>query len=239
MLLTAHSLSIFVHSGGQSPTLQSKTRIPSTSSKIFYPDTGYNGLSNFTIQGDSNFVSSNIRKNTSIWNVTGTMEPAKTYTTKFSTARLTPVRISSTQIRITLPNDITCYDISFFFWNTSLITCSSFSTFSFDFRAIAQYSLALWRDRNLGNVISVQYLDTVVRLNSNYYVSTFKCVNYSYNSSAFLKINYIDIRNIDIYIGDANLQYGTGSSLSNQIGISSFNFNTALTNYIEIGATID
>lgn len=167
------------------------------------------------------------------------MEPAKTYTTKFSTNRITPIRISSTQIRITLPNDITCYDISFFFLNTSLITCSSFSTFSFDFRAISQYLLALWRDRNIGNVIAVQYFDTVIRLNNNYYVSTFKGVNYSYNSGSFLKFNYIDTRNIDIYIGNANLYYGTGSSLSNQIGNSNFNFNTTLTNYVEIVATID
>lgn len=209
------------------------------SSEVFYPDTGYDGLSNFTIQGDSNFISSNIRKNTSIWNVTGTMEPAKTYTTKFSTSRFTPTRISSTQIRITLPNNITCYDISFFFLNTSLITCSSFSIFSFDFRAITQYLLALWRDRNIGNIISVQYFDTVVRLDGNYYVSTFKGVNYSYNTGAFLKFNYIDTRNIDIYIGNANLYYGTGSSLSNYVDISSLSFNTTLTNYVEIEATID
>lgn len=56
------------------PKLQVKTATPTKNNVAITPDTGYDGLSKVTVEGDSNLVSSNIKKNVSIFGVTGTLE---------------------------------------------------------------------------------------------------------------------------------------------------------------------
>lgn len=53
---------------------QEKTVTPSANSQIVQPDSGYDGLSQVTVSGDSNLTPANIRKDISIFGVTGMME---------------------------------------------------------------------------------------------------------------------------------------------------------------------
>ena len=58
-----------------SPTLQAKTNIvPTTSSQTITYDAGYDGLSSVEVNGDANLVAGNIKKNITIFSVTGTYE---------------------------------------------------------------------------------------------------------------------------------------------------------------------
>lgn len=54
--------------------LQSKTVNPRASSQTVSPDEEYNGLSSVTVNGDANLAEGNIKKNISIFGVTGTYE---------------------------------------------------------------------------------------------------------------------------------------------------------------------
>ena len=65
---------VYVSPGG-SPVLQAKTGIvPGTSSITVTPDVGYDGLSSVQIDGDADLVAGNIKKDVTIFNVTGTYE---------------------------------------------------------------------------------------------------------------------------------------------------------------------
>ena len=64
-------LSIQVFGAGGSPQLQSKSITPSTSTQHVYPSSRYDGLSQVTVNGDSNLVSNNIKKGASIFGITG------------------------------------------------------------------------------------------------------------------------------------------------------------------------
>lgn len=54
--------------------LQSKTVTPSASEQTIQPDSGYNGLSTVVVSGDADLVGSNIKKDVSIFGVTGTYD---------------------------------------------------------------------------------------------------------------------------------------------------------------------
>lgn len=67
----AELLSIYIQSGGASPTLQSRTVTPSSSQQTIYPQSGYDALSSVIVNGDSNLVSNNIKSGTSIFGIIG------------------------------------------------------------------------------------------------------------------------------------------------------------------------
>lgn len=64
-------MSIQVFRDGSSPSLQTKTVTPTTSTTTYSPSSGYDGFSSFTVNGDSNLVSNNIKSGVNIFGVAG------------------------------------------------------------------------------------------------------------------------------------------------------------------------
>ena len=75
-----------------SPQLQSKSVTPSASTQYVTPSIGYDGLSQVTVSGSSNLVSSNIKNGVNIFGVTGSLE-GKDYV--MITATKTPTQYKS------------------------------------------------------------------------------------------------------------------------------------------------
>ena len=92
-------LSIQVFGAGGSPQLQSKSITPSKSTQHVYPSSRYDGLSQVTVNGDSNLISSNIKSGTNIFGVTGNYKGAEEHSFNFSW--------SSSQEQITRLDNVT------------------------------------------------------------------------------------------------------------------------------------
>ena len=101
------------------PNLQSKTNIiPGTHDITVTPDNGYDGLSSVQIDGDADLVAGNIKKDVSIFGVTGTYEGSSINTPLVNSS----VTFSSTSgsFEISLPRTPTNFVVMFEADNTSL-----------------------------------------------------------------------------------------------------------------------
>lgn len=98
-----YHLSIQVVNSGGSPKLQSITVIPQKDQYIINPSYGYDGFSQITVSGDSNFVADNIANGVKIWGVTGTYSGPKYIGWKYFNSQFTSDYKS---VLFTLPDGI-------------------------------------------------------------------------------------------------------------------------------------
>lgn len=73
---------------------QSKSVTPKASSQTIKPDSGYNGLSQVIVNGDSDLIAANIAKGVNIFGVTGTLESGG----KIAEGSFMPAQYSNTSI---------------------------------------------------------------------------------------------------------------------------------------------
>lgn len=95
-------MSVQVFGARSSPQLQTKTITPSASTQYVTPSTGYDGLSQVIVNGDSNLIPNNIRKGKSIFSVSGTYP---TYT-KCNTQLKIATTKTSNSLYFKIPNTV-------------------------------------------------------------------------------------------------------------------------------------
>lgn len=73
--------------------LQQKTATPGRSSQTVTPDSGYDGLSQVTVSGDTNLTASNIKSGVTIFGVSGTYDPQPSVQTRTVTPTYFPYTV--------------------------------------------------------------------------------------------------------------------------------------------------
>lgn len=121
-------MSVYVQSGGASPTLQSRTVTPSSSQQTIHPQSGYDALSSVVINGDSNLVSSNIKSGVSIFGVNGELKGDRFF---YFSDEMSSFTLSDKKISISASNAFSGYNFmtfsyycrNYLYTENSIVSC--------------------------------------------------------------------------------------------------------------------
>ena len=135
-------MSNVINMSGGAADLQSKTVTPSTSQQVVRPDTGKDGLSQVTVAGDANLVSSNIVAGKSIFGVSGNASVAR----GLDLVRYT--KVSNSQARFTLnPEQSTLPSLVYGFALKATSVETGQSNYIYKFSLAGQYNFEQQRQQ--------------------------------------------------------------------------------------------